>query len=162
MPPLPPLKTVNQKRNQPSTKKGKRRMTAPLELIVAMMPYSARITLDGQAPTRSMDEADATAVFTVQVAARMAEEAIRLASEPERGQDRAEVREEIKTLLKSRLSSPAQRAALIKGIEAMQARGLVGITPDATLRPPDPDDDALVIVEVADILAIIEEVESQT
>lgn len=131
-------------------------MTPPLELIVAMMPHAARVALDGQAPPRNTGEAEAAAAFTVQVAASMAEEAIRLTSAPI-GNRYAEIAE----LLAERLSTPAQREGVRKGLKSFQSMGLVGITPDATFRSPDPEDEALTIVPVDEILAILDGIESQ-
>src|SRR5690554_5136974 len=101
-------------------------MNPGLEMIYGMMPYAARITLDGQAPTRSTDEADRMAVFTVQVAARMAEEALRLAQPPEPARD--DLHAAIADLLGPRLSTPEQRKALLRGLGMMASRGLVGVT----------------------------------
>lgn len=127
-------------------------MTPPLELIVAMMPHAIQICIIREELGGGMCEDAAN--FVVQMAHTMAEEALRLSQPPEPAPDALHAA--IADLLGPRLSSPAQRAAILKGLDAMSSRGLVGITPDATFRPPDTEDDALTIVPVADIMAVIE------
>lgn len=135
-------------------------MIPPLELIVAMMPHAIQIGGANRDAIRSVKDAEASALFAVQLAARMAEEALRLSQPPEPAPDALHAA--IADLLGPRLSTPAQRAAILRGLDAMQSRGLVGITPDATFRPPDTEDDALTIVPVADIIAVLEAHESQS
>jgi hypothetical protein len=137
-------------------------MTAPLELIVAMMPQAMQITGLNREEQLSMKAIDSACVNVVQVAARMAEEAIRLSTEPEQDENRFEVREEVRNLLKSRLGDSGNREGLLKGLSTMVDGGMVGITRDglACLRHPDPENGAITIVPASVVLDLIDEAES--